>query len=102
VRFEAETAPETANQPPEPDFCGGTMAGAGRRLSWPVGMWPQSMVYEALEPEATYVLRCSGAGQALPRINGERVPLTADTTMMGAQIKSSPYPRTLVKAARSC
>jgi hypothetical protein len=100
VRFEAETAPETANQPPEPDFWWWNDGRSRARLSWQVGMWPQSMVYEALEPEATYVLRCSGAGQALPRVNGERVLLTADTTVMGTQIKEFAVPARLSKSGK--
>lgn len=43
------------------------------RLSWQVTMWPVAMVYPDLDPNATCVIRTAGYGQAVLRINGERV-----------------------------
>jgi hypothetical protein len=43
------------------------------RLSWQVTMWPKAVIYEGLDPTAAYIVRTSGYGQALLRIDGERV-----------------------------
>ena len=44
------------------------------RLSWQVSMgWPEAIVYEALDPDASYVIRMTGLGAFLLRIDGERV-----------------------------
>lgn len=53
------------------------------RLSWQVTSWPTAVVYEALDPNATYIVRSTGAGQALLRINGQRVQPTLDGKKMG-------------------
>src|SRR5215469_12786699 len=53
------------------------------RLTWQVTMWPIAVVYEGLDPNATYLVRSTGYGQALLRINGERVPRTVHGTKMG-------------------
>lgn len=42
------------------------------RLSWQTSMnYPEAVVYEGLDPEAPYVVRCSGYGRFLLRIDGE-------------------------------
>tara|TARA_R110001592_G_scaffold173244_3_gene411896 strand:- start:763 stop:1239 length:477 start_codon:yes stop_codon:yes gene_type:complete len=44
------------------------------RLSWQVTMnYPEAVVYEGLDPEARYTVRCSGYGKFLLRIDGEAV-----------------------------
>ena len=53
------------------------------RLTWQVSIWPVSVTYDGLDSKATYVVRSSGYGQALLRVNGERVPPTADGREMG-------------------
>ena len=53
------------------------------RLTWQVTMWPIAVVYEGLDPNATYLVRSTGYGQALLRINGERVPPTVYGKKMG-------------------
>lgn len=59
------------------------------RLTWQVTLWPTAVVYEALDPRAAYVVRSSGYGQALLRLNGERVQPTRDGRQMG-DIKEFP------------
>ncbi len=45
------------------------------RLSWQWTMeWPEAVVYEGLDPKATYTARMSGYGTLLPRFNGEAAP----------------------------
>ncbi|MGH9663807.1 MAG: hypothetical protein ACRD9L_05230, partial [Bryobacteraceae bacterium] len=59
------------------------------RLSWQVTMRPMAMIYEGLDPQATYVVRSSGYGQALLKIDGEHVAPAKDGTEMG-DIKEFP------------
>jgi hypothetical protein len=53
------------------------------RLSWQVTQWPRSVTYEGLDPNGIYVVRSSGYGQALLRINGDRVEPIVNGTKMG-------------------
>lgn len=57
------------------------------------------MVYEGLDPNASYVVRSSGYGQALLRINGETVAPTLDGNQMG-ELKEFPVPTGCVKSGR--
>jgi hypothetical protein len=66
------------------------------RLSWQVTMWPTAIVYEGLDPDAQYVVRSTGYGQALLRINGERVEPTINGTQMG-EFKEFPVASRFVK-----
>jgi hypothetical protein len=61
------------------------------RLSWQVTMWPKEMRYEGLDPKARYVVRTTGYGQALLRVDGERVAPTVDGKELG-QIKEFSVP----------
>ncbi len=54
------------------------------------------MVYEGLDPDAQYVVRSTGYGQALLRINGERVEPTINGTRMG-EVKEFPVHSRFVK-----
>jgi hypothetical protein len=53
------------------------------RLSWQVTMWPKEMRYEGLDPRARYVVRTTGYGQALLKIDGVRVKPRVDGKQMG-------------------
>ena len=97
VRCEAETAPETNLQQPEPDFWWLNEGNSRARLTWQVTMWPTQMLYEGLDPNATYVVRSSGLGQALLRINGRRVQPGINTKTMGTEIKEFPVAPEYVK-----
>jgi len=49
-----------------------------QRLSWQVSMdWPIAVRYERIDPNASYVVRITGYGDALTRINQNRVTPTA-------------------------
>jgi hypothetical protein len=54
------------------------------------------MVYEGLDPKATYVVRSTGYGPALLRMNGERGEPTLDGNQMG-EFKEFPVPPKCVK-----
>lgn len=69
------------------------------RLSWQVTSWPAAVVYEALDPNATYIVRSTGAGQALLRINGDRVQPTLDGKEMG-EFKEFPVAAQYLKDRR--
>jgi hypothetical protein len=81
---DASKAPHVA-----PDAAGGRTywwwdSGRSRaRITWQITMWPKAMVYDGLDPGASYVVRTSGAGQANLRINGERVRPSIDGKQMG-------------------
>lgn len=83
----------------EPMFSWWDQGKSRARLSWQASMWPHSVVYEGLDPEATYVVRSSGYGQALLRINGERVQPTLDGKQMG-EIKEFPVAPMFSKARK--
>ncbi|MFN7937676.1 MAG: hypothetical protein U0R19_30385 [Bryobacteraceae bacterium] len=61
------------------------------RLSWQVTMWPKEMRYDGLDPRARYLVRTTGYGQPLLRIDGERVTPTLDGKEIG-QFKEFPVP----------
>jgi glycerophosphoryl diester phosphodiesterase len=55
------------------------------RLSWQVSMnYPEAVVYEGLDPDATYTVRCGGYGQFLLVIDGEDAAAPARRAEMGA------------------
>ena len=59
------------------------------RLSWQATLWPKAVVYEGLDPKATYRVRTTGYGQGLLRIDGERVAPEIDGREM-AEFKEFP------------
>ena len=62
------------------------------RLSWQVSMeWPLALRYEGLDPDATYVLRMTGYGDAFPRMGGQRVEPTLYGKGIG-EFKEFPVP----------
>ncbi len=84
---------------PGPTFWWWDQGHSRARLSWQTTMWPIAVVYEALDPNATYVVRSTGAGQALLRINGERVAPTVDGKKMG-EFKEFPVDSKFLKDRR--
>lgn len=58
----------------EPMFWWWDQGKSRARLSWQATMWPRALVYEGIDPDATYVVRSTGYGKTLLRIDGERVP----------------------------
>jgi hypothetical protein len=69
------------------------------RLSWQVTMWPERMVYDGIDPAATYLVRATGYKQALLRINGVRIQPTLYGQKTG-EIKEFPVPPELLKDRR--
>ena len=57
---------------PEPMFWWWDEGKSRARLSWQATMaYPEAVVYEGLDPDATYTIRCSGYGKFLLNIDGE-------------------------------
>jgi len=71
-----------------------------RRLSWQVSMdWPIAVRYERVDPNAGYVVRITGYGEALTRINGELVKPALYGRGIG-EIKEFPVPRDAVRSGQ--
>ena len=62
---------------------GGTRERAARGSPWQVTVWPIAVVYEGLPEDGSYVVQSTGYGQALLRINGERVTPSLDGREIG-------------------
>jgi hypothetical protein len=55
-----------------------------KRLSWQSSLrWPLAIVYERLDPKASYTLRLNGVGDAKPKIDGEPAPPRAYGRALG-------------------
>ncbi len=83
VRTGVDPADPDSPRHPTPTFWWWDQGKSRARLSWQVTMWPAAMVYEGLSEHGRYVVRSSGFGQALLKINGERVTPTVDGKQMG-------------------
>jgi hypothetical protein len=71
-----------------------------KRLSWQISMdWPIAVRYERVDPNADYVIRITGYGEALTRINGNRVAPTLYGKGIG-EIKEFPVPRDAVQSGQ--
>lgn len=67
-----------------------------KRLSWQCTMdWPLAVRYEGLDPDADYIVRMTGYGEALTRIDGQRVEPTRYGKDIG-EIKEFPVPKELL------
>ena len=67
----------------EPTFWAWDQGRSRARLSWQTTMWPKAMVYAPVDPNGVYVVRSSGYGRAVLRINGDSVEPTLDGKQMG-------------------
>jgi hypothetical protein len=91
VDGDAEQDPDSFRGP-EPLFWWWDNGKSRARLSWQTTMWPRRMVYEGLDPQGAYVVRTSGYGQSLLKIDGMRASATADGKRMG-EFKEFPVPK---------
>lgn len=90
VDGDAEQDPDSFRGP-EPMFWWWDNGRSRARLSWQTTMWPRRMVYEGLDPKGIYVVRTSGYGQSLLKIDGARAKATLDGRLMG-EFKEFPVP----------
>lgn len=98
VAFEQETAPDTGPHPGT-TFWWWDNGISRARLSWQTTAWPSGMVYEALDPDATYVVRETGFGNPLLRINGETIDPVSGGKEMG-DIRDFRVPTRFLKGRR--
>jgi hypothetical protein len=85
---------------PNPGFWWWDEGFSRRRLSWQVSMdWPIAVRYEHIDPNADYVVRITGYGEALTRINQKRVTATVYGRGIG-EFKEFPVPREAVKSGQ--
>jgi hypothetical protein len=70
---------------------------ARARQSWMTDeAWPAAIVYPQVDPNADYLVRTTGCGDCLLRVNGVRVAPTLDGRQIG-EIKEFPIPRGLYR-----
>jgi hypothetical protein len=68
---------------------------ARARQSWVSSEdWPVALKYFALDPQADYLIRTTGCGECLLRVNGKRLIPTLDGKQVG-ELKEFPIPRGL-------
>ncbi len=66
------------------------------RLSWQVTMdWPKAVRYVNLDPKVNYVVRMTGYGEALTKMNGKRVEPSVYNKGLG-EIKEFPVPQAVI------
>ena len=61
--------------------------------------WPLAVRYEQIAPNAEYVVRLTGYGEALTRINGQRVTPTVYGREIG-EFKEFPVPQEAVRSGQ--
>ncbi|MCU1259760.1 MAG: hypothetical protein JWO80_2645 [Bryobacterales bacterium] len=98
VAFEHATEPDTGPHPGAA-FWWWDNGLSRARLSWQTTAWPSGMVYEALDPNATYVVRETGYGSPMLRINGERVEAAGGSKEIG-DVREFPVDRRFLKGRR--
>jgi hypothetical protein len=99
IRGEGINTDPNMERNPNPDFMWWDDGRRRVRQSWVSKMdWPLGLRYEALDPEADYIVRTTGYGQCLLRVNGVRVQPTVDGKNIG-EIKEFPVPKELYRDA---
>jgi hypothetical protein len=98
VDGDAEQEPDSFRGP-EPTFWWWDSGKSRARLSWQTTMWPRRMVYEGLDPDGSYVVRTSGLGKGLLKVNGQSVQPALDGKAMD-EFKEFPVPAAQVRERR--
>ena len=83
VRCEPDLSQPGTIQESGPTFWWWDEGRSRARLTWQVTMWPIGVVYDGLDPKGTYVVRSTGYGQPLMRINGDRVQPSINGKLLG-------------------
>ncbi len=83
VRCEPDLSQPGTIQESAPTFWWWDEGHSRARLTWQVTMWPIGVVYDGLDPKGTYVVRSTGYGQPLMRINGDRVQPSINGKLLG-------------------
>ncbi len=97
IRGEALSTDPLMRRHMNPDFMWWDNGLTRVRQSWVSKMdWPMGLRYDGLDPEATYLVRTTGYGQCLLRVNGERVEPSIDPIDVGER-KEFTIPKALYK-----
>jgi hypothetical protein len=93
IRGEGTNTDPNNNRNPNPDAMWWEEGRTRARRSWVTYMdWPLGLRYDGLDPKAGYVVRTTGNGDCLLRINGIRMQPVVDGREMG-ELKEFPVPR---------
>jgi hypothetical protein len=96
----ADTGPlDESERRAAPTFWAWDQGRSRARLSWQTTMWPVAMAYAPVDPNGVYIVRSSGYGRAVLRINGELVSPTLDGKQMG-EFKEFPVVSKFLKAGK--
>jgi hypothetical protein len=99
-RARAGTATPGLQEGPTPHFTWEDAGRSRKRLSWQDSLrWPLAIVYEQVDPGASYVVRVNGNGEARLRINGLPATPRAYGTVLGA-FKEYPVPPEAVRSRK--
>jgi hypothetical protein len=101
VRVEVTSGePPVRGAGPSPHFVWEHDGKSRQRLTWQSSLrWPLAIVYERLDPEASYVLRLNGVGDARPKIDGAAAAPSAYSKVLG-ELKEYPVPAAAVADGR--
>ncbi|KPL10535.1 hypothetical protein AMJ85_05555 [candidate division BRC1 bacterium SM23_51] len=95
IRGEGINTDPNMERNPNPDFMWWDSGKRRVRQSWVSKMdWPLGLRYDGLAPEATYVVRTTGYGQCLLRVDRVQVKPTVDGKDIG-ETKEFPVPKEL-------
>jgi len=98
LRCEEVTTEPGEEAHPEPTFWWWDEGKSRARLSWQTSMnWPLGVVYEGLDPDGTYMVRLTGYGQLLLKVDGVRVNPTVDGKVEMGEFKEFHVPRESVR-----
>ena len=100
VRVEVTSDDPFVRGGPTPHFSWEQEGKSRKRLSWQSSLrWPLAIVYERLDPKASYTLQLNGVGDAKPRIDGAAVEPTSYGRALG-ELKEYDVPRTALTDGR--
>jgi hypothetical protein len=92
VRVEVTSGEPAVRGGPLPHFVWEREGQSRQRLTWQSSLrWPVAIVYERLDPKASYTLRLNGPGDAKPKVDGELVMAAVPSRTLG-ELKEYPVP----------
>jgi hypothetical protein len=100
VRVETTSADPFVRAGATPHFSWEQEGKSRKRLSWQSSLrWPLAIVYERLDPQASYTLKLNGIGDVKPRIDGEAVEPSRYSRLLG-ELKEYVVPRSALADGR--
>jgi hypothetical protein len=100
VRVEVSSGEPQVRSGPMPHFVWEREGQSRQRLTWQSSLrWPVAIVYERLDPKASYTLRLNGPGDAKPKVDGQPVTPTVYSRTLG-ELKEYPVPAAAIADGR--